>query len=110
VAVDIFGAVRSKSHLAIALRTLGEITAAGAWGKAHEGKAVDYFMRSISLCKEIGNDLETAKSYRSFAEYVVASGHYRDNAEIMREAEKLGAMATEIFGRLQIQPEEAQAR
>jgi tetratricopeptide (TPR) repeat protein len=107
-AVDLFGTIRSKSHLAVALRTLGEITAAGAWGPAHEGKAVDYFMRSIALCKEIGNELEIAKSYHCFSQYVVSSRHYRDNVEIQREANKLGAMANEIFGRLKLSPEQVE--
>jgi len=102
-AVDLFGHVRSKAHLAIALRTLGEVTAAGAWGEGHEGKAVDYFMRSIALSKEIGNEFEVAKSYKAFSTYVKSSPHYRGNADIQREAQKLEAMATEIFARHKIQ-------
>jgi predicted ATPase len=98
-AVDLFGQVRSRAHLAVALRTLGEITAAGAWGKGHEGKAVDYFLRSIAICKEIGNELEVAKSYRAFSSYVAGSEHYRQNADIQREAKKLSQMAEEIFER-----------
>ncbi len=98
-AVDLFGQVRSRAHLAIALRTLGEITGAGAWGKGHEGKAVDYFMRSIAICKEIGNELEVAKSYRAFSTYVTGSEHYVGNADIQREAVKLGEMADDIFER-----------
>jgi tetratricopeptide (TPR) repeat protein len=96
-AVDLFGQVRSKAHLAIALRTLGEITAAGAWGPGHEGKAIDYFMRAVALSKEIGNELELARSYRAFANYVTGSEHYRNNADIQREAQKLNQMADEIF-------------
>jgi hypothetical protein len=98
-AVDLFGQVRSKSHLATALRTLGEITAAGAWGAGHEGRAIDYFMRSIALCKEIGNELEVAKSYRAFAAYVQGSEHYQQNVDIQREAKKLSGMADEIYER-----------
>ncbi|HMJ11288.1 MAG TPA: tetratricopeptide repeat protein, partial [Polyangiaceae bacterium] len=101
-AVDVFGQVRSKSHLATALRTLGEVTAAGAWGKGHEGRAVDYFMRSIAICKEIGNELEVAKSYRAFSNYVAESPHYKANADIQREAQTLSAMADEIFSRHRI--------
>lgn len=97
LAVDLFGQVRSKSHLAIALRTLGEITAAGAWGEAHEGKAIDYFMRAVALSREIGNELEVAKSYRAFASYVTGSEHYKNNSDIQREAQKLNQMADEIF-------------
>jgi tetratricopeptide (TPR) repeat protein len=108
-AVDLFGQIRSKSHLATALRTLGEITAAGAWGAAHEGKAVDYFLKSIALCKEIGNELEIAKSYRSFSDYVAWSAHYRQNEQIQNEARKLRTMADEIFARQRISAERAEA-
>lgn len=96
-AVDLFGQVRSKSHLAVALRTLGEVTAAGAWGAGHEGKAIDYFMRSVALSKEIGNEIEVARSYYAFATYVMGSDHYKNNADIQREAQKLKGMADEIF-------------
>src|SRR5205085_767244 len=95
-AVDVFGQVRSKSHLAVALRTLGEVTGAGAWGRGHEGRAVDYFLRSIAICKEIGNELEVAKSYSAFSSYVSESPHYKGNAEIQREALTLRSMADEI--------------
>src|SRR6185503_5031105 len=91
--VDLFGQVRSKPHLAVALRTLGEVTGAGAWGDGHEVKAVDYFMRSIAICKEIGNELEVAKSYLAFSDYVFSSTHYKHNADIQREAQKLKVMA-----------------
>jgi tetratricopeptide (TPR) repeat protein len=96
-AVDLFGQVRSKAHLAIALRTLGEVTGAGAWGDQYEGQAVEYFMRSIGLAKEIGNEVEVARSYLAFANYVTRSGKYVTNQEILREAEKLRGMAAEIF-------------
>jgi tetratricopeptide (TPR) repeat protein len=100
--VDLFGQVRSKPHLAVALRTLGEVTGAGAWGDGHEVKAVDYFMRSIAICKEIGNELEVAKSYRAFSGYVSGSAHYQSIPEIQREAQKLSQMADEIFERHRI--------
>lgn len=106
-AVDLFGQIRSKSHLASALRTLGEITAAGAWGPKHESKAVDYFMRSIALCKEVGNELEIAKSYRSFSDYVGRSEDLRQNAAIQTQAQRLRAMADEIFARQRIPLERA---
>ena len=101
-AVDLFGQVRSKPHLAVALRTLGEVTGAGAWGEGHEVKAVDYFMRSIAICKEIGNELEVARSYQAFSSYVFSSQHYRHNADIQREAQKLSEMADVIFERHRI--------
>lgn len=101
-AVELFGQVRSKAHLAIALRTLGEVTGAGAWGDQYEGKAVEYFMRSIAIAKEIGNEIEVARSYLAFSNYVTASGGYINNPDIQREAQKLRAMAEEIFERQRI--------
>jgi tetratricopeptide (TPR) repeat protein len=106
-AVELFGAVRSRAHLAIALRTLGEVTGAGAWGEGHRGKAVDYFMRSIAICKEIGNEIEVAKSYLAFSDYVTSSEHYQKNGDIQREAQKLSSMAREIFARHRIVTAEA---
>jgi tetratricopeptide (TPR) repeat protein len=105
--VEIFGQLRSKPHLAIALRTLAEVTAAGAWGEGHDGKVVDYFMRSIVICKEIGNELEVARSYRAFSAYVLGKGQYEKNPDIVREAEKLGRMADEIFARHQVELDSA---
>jgi hypothetical protein len=59
-------------------------------------------MRSIAICKEIGNELEVAKSYRAFSGYVSASAHYQRIPEIQREAQKLSQMADEIFERHRI--------
>jgi len=101
-AVDLLAEVRSKPHLAIALRTLGEVTGAGAWGEKHEGRAVEYFMRSIAIAKEIGNEIEVARSYLAFSGYVTSSKGYDANSEIQREAVKLKEMATEIFERHRI--------
>ena len=96
-AVDLFGQVRSKPQLAAAVRTLGEVAAAGGWGDAHRAKAVEYFMRSIQLCKEMGNELEVAKSYKAFAQYVKGSDDWQQNPEIQAKATKLDGMAEEIF-------------
>jgi tetratricopeptide (TPR) repeat protein len=98
-AVDLFGQVRSKPHLAIGLRTLAEVTAAGAWGDGHEDKVLDYFTRSINLCKELGNELEVARSYQAFSNFALNNQYYRTNPDILREAQKLAKMADVIFER-----------
>jgi hypothetical protein len=98
-AVDLFGQVRSKPHLAIGLRTLAEVTAAGAWGPGHEEKVLDYFTRSINLSKELGNELEVARSYQAFARFALDNPFYQSNPDILREAQKLAEMADEIFER-----------
>ena len=97
--VDLFGQARSKPHLAAAVRTLAEVTAAGAWGEKHREKAVEYFMRSIQLCKEMGNEIEVAKSYKAFANYARRSEDLKGNAEIQEKATKLDRMAEEIFAK-----------
>ena len=56
-----------------------ESTGAGAWGAQYEDRAVEYFMRSIQLCKELGNDVEIAKSYRAFAQYAKAAEELKGN-------------------------------
>ena len=98
-AVDMFGQVRSKPHLAIGLRTLAEVTAAGAWGPGHEEKVLDYFTRSINLSKELGNELEVARSYQAFSRFALENQYYQHNLDILREAKKLQEMAEEIFER-----------
>jgi hypothetical protein len=59
-------------------------------------------MRSIAIAKEIGNEVEVARSYLAFSNYVTASSGYGKNSEIQAEAVKLRAMADEIFERHRI--------
>jgi tetratricopeptide (TPR) repeat protein len=96
-AVDLFGTVRSKAHLAGALRTLGDVTAAGAWGDGHETRAIDYFKRSITLFGEIGNELEVAKSCQAFSSYVGRSAHFSGDAAIQLEAKHCEETAARIL-------------
>ncbi len=93
IALSIARKVRSKSLLTRALRTLGTVTASGAWGEANEGLAVDQFMSAVALAKETGNELELAKTYRAFASYA----RRFENAAIRAEAAKLRTMADEIL-------------
>jgi hypothetical protein len=59
-------------------------------------------MRSIAIAKEIGNEVEVARSYMAFSNYVTKAGGYGANSEILAEATKLRAMADEIFDRHRI--------
>jgi tetratricopeptide (TPR) repeat protein len=63
-AVDLFASVRSKVHLGVALRTLGEITAAaGGWGSAiFHTKRRSRVLRAISheraaIFEQTGNEV-----------------------------------------------------
>jgi hypothetical protein len=88
--------IRSKAHLGMALRTLGEITAAGGWGDAHKRKARDYFLQSIQLFREIGNELQEARSCETLARYLDA----QPDDSLKEEAELVGRRSQQIFDRL----------
>ena len=60
-------------------------------------------MRSIAMAKEIGNEVEVARSYLAFSGYVTATEGFAQNGEIQREAVKLKEMAAEIFERHRIE-------
>lgn len=103
-AIDLFGQLRSKPHLAIGLRTLGEVTAAGAWGEEQKSRALEYFMRSIALCKELGSDVELARSYRALADFVTTSDTLKDNTDLLNQAADMASEADDIFARLKAEP------
>jgi tetratricopeptide (TPR) repeat protein len=103
-AVEVFGQLRTRPHLSIALRTLGEVTAAGGWGAAHEGRAAQYFVRSMAICRELGNDFELAKTCESFARHVAQSAELKRDPDVVRQAEECGALAAEIYEKLGVRP------
>lgn len=95
-AVELFAVIRSKAHLGMALRTLGEITAAGGWGDAHKRKARDYFLQSVQLFREIGNELQEARSCETLARYLDAQA----DDSLKEEAELVGRRSQQIFDRV----------
>jgi tetratricopeptide (TPR) repeat protein len=103
-AVDLFAVVRSKVRLGIALRTLGEITAAGGWGSAHTQSAREYFARAVTIFEQTGNELELARTYKVYSRFLMKKGGpVAAEPEVeRREAEAMSAKADVIFARLQI--------
>ncbi len=96
--IELFERARSKPFLAVALRTAGEIAAAGGWGgEAHE-RAREAFEQSIQIFEELGNDVELARSYDSFANFLETEGS--GDPLRAREALRLRARAKEIQERL----------
>lgn len=94
--VELFAIVRSKAHLGVALRTLGKITAAGGWGEAHKRKARDYFLQSIQIFRDIGNEIQEARSCEDLA-------HYLDtlpDSSVKEEAKSAGRRSQQIMDRL----------
>lgn len=99
--VDLFATVRSKVQLGIALRTLGEITAAGGWGASHTRGAREYFARSAAIFSQTGNEIELARTYRSFSRFL-RRDEYKDDAPALAEAARMEREAGAIFARLMV--------
>ncbi len=94
---DFFGLSRDKYRQAspVLQRAFANLNSISNWSLPENDAR-------IALCKEIGNELEVARSYQAFAEFVLGEQGYRHNPEIVREARTLGQMATEIFERQRI--------
>jgi tetratricopeptide (TPR) repeat protein len=101
-AVDLFAAVRSNVHLGIALRTLGEITAAGGWGKTHTKSARGYFTRAVNIFEQTGNEVELARTFKVFSRFLTTDSEFAGDETARAEAERMNAAADAIFDRLKI--------
>ena len=79
------------------LRTMGEISALDAADEDAETEAAECFVQAVDLGKQLGNQLEVAKTYRAFAR--CAQGFLQADHEpaVLREARRLDLMADEIF-------------
>lgn len=104
-AVDLFALVRSKAHLGIALRTLGEITAAGGWGPTHTKSAREYFARSATIFEQTGNEVELARTFTAFSNFLKNQPELASDAAAIAEANRMTTAAGAIFARLKTSTE-----
>ncbi len=86
-------------QLAATLRTLADVAAATSKPTA-EPRLVRYYVRSIEVCKQLGDDYELAKGYRAFARFADRF----ENREIRRQSWMLRDLSDEIFRRFEQQP------
>ncbi len=98
IAIDTFEKLRSKVQVAIALRTLAEETSEGGWGEEEDRRAEDTFKRSMMILEEVGNELELARTLRSYARMLVKQGR-------VQEGEKMAVRAQAIFTKLKVSTE-----
>ena len=89
LALGHFESMRSKVLISVALRTLAEVTFAGGWGEEEERNAHNLFLRAIGLSEEIGDNLELAKTLRSYAEMLTKQGKLPQAQEARARAEKI---------------------
>ncbi len=68
--IALFEEARGKPYVGVALRTLGEISAAAGWGGEEYEAAKNAFLRSITLFEELGNDIELASSLEAYAGFL----------------------------------------
>ncbi len=100
-AVELFTEVQSKVQLGVALRSLGEVVAAGSARGGEELKAArGHLLRSIAIFEEIGNEVELARSCRSYAETLKHAVDLAQDPPLAREAASFAKRAEEIFARL----------
>ncbi len=100
-AVAIFTEVESKVQLGVALRSLGDVTAAASAGGAGVREAAGHFKRSMTIFEEVGNEVELARSARAFAELVRTTDLATDS-DASVEGFSAGRRADEIFARLKL--------
>jgi tetratricopeptide (TPR) repeat protein len=102
-AVSLFSEIQSKVQVGVALRSLGEVTAAAtAGGGPEQRQAADALKQSIAIFEEIGNEVELARSCRSYAALLVTTPEHATNPAVRMEAAILAKRADEIFAKLRI--------
>jgi tetratricopeptide (TPR) repeat protein len=82
-----------KPETGSALRALAEVVAAQEIDEQRKARASDLFKRAIQLFTELGNDLELARTFASFADYHDRCGNWED-------ADHFRSSADQIFNRL----------
>jgi tetratricopeptide (TPR) repeat protein len=98
MALETFTQLRSKVQIGIALRTLAEVILAGGWSEEDERKAEEVYLRSIRTFEDIGNDLEMARSLKSYSNLLNKQGR-------VQEAEKHARRAQAIFTQMKVTTE-----
>jgi len=82
-----------KPETGSALRALAQVVAAQEIDEQRKARASDLFKRAIQLFTELGNDLELARTFASFADYHDRCGNWED-------ADHFRSSADRIFNRL----------
>ena len=89
-------------QLGVALRSLGEVMAAGTAGGDDLLTARAHLLQSIWIFEEIGNDVELARSCLVYAKLLRAAPDTQLDAATIEEADQFAKRADEIFARLKL--------
>jgi tetratricopeptide (TPR) repeat protein len=100
-ALELFAATGSRVQVGVALRSMGEVTSAASAGGAELDSAEDYLKRSMAIFEEVGNEVEYARSCRSYAKLLTRAPGYDGDAGKQAQAKRLKAQAEAIFAKVQ---------
>lgn len=106
--VRLFTEAKGKPFLGVALRTAGEIEAAGQSGLgdgSDQRKARGYFADALAIFEELGNQVELARTCIAYASFLDADPSAKTDPIRAHEIQRLRARADEVEGKLH--PEEA---
>lgn len=93
LAHDISSRLGLKPEMGAALRTLAEVVAAHEVNEERQQRANRLFRDAIEVFSDLGNDLELARTFAIFADYLDSCGQWQD-------ADHFRSSADEIFKRL----------
>jgi tetratricopeptide (TPR) repeat protein len=82
-----------RPEMGAAMRSLAEVVASQGVDDDRKQRATELFRRAIDLFTDLGNDLELARTFASFADYHDRCGQWED-------ADHFRSSADEIFNRL----------
>jgi tetratricopeptide (TPR) repeat protein len=99
--ISLFEEARGRPFLGVALRSQAEIYAAAGWGEGEDYRlAKDSFEKALRLFTELGNDLEIARTCRSYAALLESHPDATPTSPLLQEAQILRARANQIQERL----------
>jgi tetratricopeptide (TPR) repeat protein len=101
-AVEILRGVGSGVQLGVALRSLGEVAAAGSAGGAGLVQARDHLKQSIAIFEELGNDVELARSCRAYVELLKGTMEYGTDPVVTEEAARFTKRADDVLARVKM--------
>lgn len=93
LAYDISTKLGLRPEMGSSLRTLAEVVAAHEGNDDYRARATSLFEQAIAIFADLGDDLELARTFASFADYMDGCGRWQD-------ADHYRSSADAIFSRL----------
>lgn len=96
-AVELYRETESRVALGVALRSLAEVEVASA---AELPVARDHLKQSIAVLEKVGNQVELARSWRSYADLLRRMPEHSTSPALADEATSLATRAEEVFTKM----------